>query len=218
MLYALADGGDHRRGIDKDRVARWHRRAAPGGVRLAEPHHVAGKLPVVQRIGSEQLQELDAIFECHHELFLVSRHIATGTTIDEPHMLNARDALRRSGDVHSRVAATDDDDIRAKIQRAWVLFESPEELERIKSPSTLERRAPWRPSSDRYDHVRIALIEQLLGVSNLCVSLKCGPIGFAKLDVVVDGLIRDTKVRDDMAHDATKLAGALKNRRVHTGT
>lgn len=103
-IDALAHGADHRGGGKLDGLARGDGAATTACIRLAKLHNIAGQHGAVERLGRQQLAELNAVGKSKIELFLVGGHLLLGTAIHQAHVLHASQALGHAGRVHGGVA------------------------------------------------------------------------------------------------------------------
>lgn len=100
---ALAHGADHRGGGKLDGLARGDGAATAACIRLAKLHNIAGQHGAVERLGRQQLAELNAVGKSKIELFLVSGHLLLGAAIHQAHVLHASQTLGHAGRVHGGV-------------------------------------------------------------------------------------------------------------------
>ena len=126
----LAHGADHRGGGQLDGLARGDRAATAACIRLAKLHDIAGQHGAVERLGCQQLAELNAVGKSKIKLFLVGGHLLFGAAIHQAHVLHAGQALGHAGGVHGGVTGADDHDVLAQLE-LLALLGSLEELQHV---------------------------------------------------------------------------------------
>ncbi len=129
-IDALAHGADHRGGGKLDGLARGDGTATAACIRLAKLHNIAGQHSAVERLGRQQLAELNAVGKSKIELFLIGGHLLLGAAVDQAHVLHASQALGHASRVHGGVAGANDYDILAQLE-FLALLGGLEELQHI---------------------------------------------------------------------------------------
>ena len=175
-IDALAHGADHRGGGKLDGLARGDGAATAACIRLAKLHNVAGQHGTVERLGRQQLAELNAVGKSKIKLFLVSGHLLLGAAVDQAHVLHAGQALGHAGRVHGGVAGANDHDVLAQLE-LLALLGGLEELQHVELGALAQARRAGHPGTGGHDHVGKALVLELVNGINASVELHLGAKG-----------------------------------------
>ena len=206
-IDALAHSADHRGGGQLDGLARGGRAATAACVRLAKLHDVAGQYRAVERLGRQQLAELNTVGNGKIELFLVGGHLLLSTTVDQTHVLHAGQALGHAGGVHGGVAGADDHDVLAQLE-LLALLGGLEELQHVELGALAQAGRAGHPGTGGHNHVSKALSLELIDGLHAGVELHLGAKGQAELGVVRDIVAGDTELGDHVTdHTAEGVAG-----------
>ena len=212
----LAHGADHRGGGKPNGLARGDGAATAACIRLAKLHNVAGQHGAVERLGRQQLAELNAVSKSKIELFLVGGHLLLGAAIHQAHVLHACQALGHAGGVHGSVAGANNHDVLAQLE-FLALLGGLEELQHIELGALAQARRAGHPGTGCHDHVGEALGLELVNGLHAGVELHLGTKGQAKLGVVGDIVARDTELGDHVTDHAAERVAGLEDSDGHAG-
>ena len=216
-IDALAHGADHRGGGKLDGLARGDGAATAACIRLAELHDVAGQHGAVERLGRQQLAELNAVGKSKIELFLVGGHLLLGAAIHQAHVLHASQTLGHAGRVHGGVAGANDHDVLAQLE-FLALLGGLEELQHIELGTLAQARRAGHPGTGGHDHVGKALVLELVNGIHASVELHLGAKGQAELGIVGDIVARNAELGNHVTDHAAERVAGLEDGDGHAGT
>ena len=182
----------------------------------AKFHYLAGKLIIGQISWGEKFHELHAVINGHLQLFLISRHIALGTTIYQTYILYTSNTLCRTSHIHSSITSTDNNYVSTKVNGLRCTLKLLEELKSIQSLTGLQGLTTRSPCTNCYYNVGITLRKQSIYICNLNACLKGCTICLAQFDIVIDSFLRNTETRNNVTNNTTKLIGTLKDNYFNT--
>ena len=107
----LAHGCDNSVGRNGHDLVRLHYASASALVYVAQDHLPAVQGFVFQLNRRQKLGKFHAVLHCHYQFFLVGRHEASGPSVYQRNLLNARVPLGCPCRIHGSVSAADDNHV-----------------------------------------------------------------------------------------------------------